>query len=335
MGKEMREHFRIPYAYAAWSKDSEIRFESTSGGAFNELASVVLEKGGLVAGAIYNEECLVQHVLIDRTEYLENLRQSKYMSSKLGQIYRDIRKALEEKRLVCFCGSPCQVAGLNSFLQKDYDNLITIDFICRGMNSPKAFKAWLKEEEHKANSKAKRVWFKYKDGGWKSSPWRTRIDYTNGNNSIIEGDENLFMAGYLTANIYIRPSCGKCKFKGMSRLSDITLADYWKADKSIDDDKGTSLILVNSLKGQQLLEETSEKLYLYARSFEEAVSGNPMFYESVVVSDRSHSFLIDLDHMGFTEAFKMYGAYINDSKENKKLSIIRRIMKRFMGIKNG
>jgi coenzyme F420-reducing hydrogenase beta subunit len=124
-----------------------------------------------------------------------------------------------KKRPVLFCGSPCQVAGLHSYLGKKNDNLYTIDFICRGMNSPKAYKAWLREIEEKEKAKVTRVWFKYKENGWKKSPRCTRIDLSNGKYIVQKGEFNPFMSGYLGPNLYIRPSCSDCQFKGFIRFS--------------------------------------------------------------------------------------------------------------------
>ncbi len=324
----MSVHFTIPDTYAAWTKDAETRYKSTSGGAFSELAKTIIDQGGVVAGARYNDECLVEHCIIDKADDIGIIRQSKYMSSRPLNIYQDVKKYLSAGTKVGYCGSPCQVAGLYAFLEKDYDNLFTFDFICRGMNSPKAFKAWLSEEETKAGSKVSRVWFKYKEGGWKSSPKRTRIDFKNGNFVVKEGDANLFMHGYLSSNLYMRPSCGNCRFKGTPRHGDITLADFWGIEKELDDDKGTSLLLINSEKGRILFDNTKDKLLYYQRDFEEITKGNPMFDQSASVPNDTHRFLADLDDMSFSEALRKYNSY------PKHRSILSRIKYRiFKAIK--
>ena len=185
----MMVRFTVPDIYAVWSKSADTRFCSTSGGAFTEFAKAIIADGGCVAGAKYNNENLVEHDLIDNLEDIEKLRQSKYMSSSMGDIYKRVKAELASGRLVGFCGSPCQVAGLYSFLGKEYDNLFTMDFICRGMNSPKAFKAWMNEIEHQEGSKVTKVWFKYKEGGWKTSPRRTRLDFENGSHRVYEDED--------------------------------------------------------------------------------------------------------------------------------------------------
>ena len=298
--------FNKPDAYAAWSKNSEIRYNSTSGGAFSEFAKAILEDGGLVAGAKYNEKNLVEHAIVDDYEGIKELRQSKYLSSSVGDVYKQIRTELNNGKLVAFCGAPCQIAGLYSFLGKEYDKLFTMDFICRGMNSPKAFKAWINEIEIQEGSKVNKVWFKYKEGGWKSSPRRTRLDFENGFYKVFEGEENLYMHGYLTYNYYIRPCCGNCKFKGVPRKSDVTFADFWGIDKELDDDKGTSMILINSERGREYFERVRENLEVYQKDFDSIFKGNPMFMSSVEVPKNGHDFLMDLDKLSFSKCLRKY-----------------------------
>ncbi len=319
-------HYSQPYIYASWSKDEAIRYTSTSGGAFSEFATSIIELNGVVVGARYNEDCLVEHCLISSIEDISTIRQSKYLASSLGNIFKEVREVLETGRVVGFCGAPCQVAGLYSFLRKDYDNLYTFDFICRGMNSPKAYKAWLKEEEEKEHGKIVKVWFKYKEGGWKSSPQRTRIDFLDGHYVVREGTANSYMQCYLSSNIFLRPSCGKCVFKSLPRYGDITLADFWGIEKTLDDDKGTSLLLINSDKGKKLFDLTKDRMQTYRRDYNEIFEGNPMLMRSVQVSPNAHNFLADLDEMSFSDAIKKYGLVPSESGVTKLGRWIRKIL---------
>lgn len=314
------ERFSRPDTYAVWSKDKDIRYNSTSGGAFSELAKIILADGGLVAGARYNNQNTVEHSLVDSVEGLEKLRQSKYISSSPNNIYREIKTELIKGKKVAFCGSPCQVAGLYAYLGKNYNNLITMDFICRGMNSPKAFQSWLNEIEEQEGSKVTKVWFKYKDEGWKSSPKRTRLDFADGHYVVKGGKENLFMQGYLTSNLYIRPCCGNCLFKGIPRKSDITFADFWGIEKELDDDKGTSMLLVNSDKGRELFNTAKENLEVYKKDFDSVFEGNPMFTDSVVVPNIGHNFLRDLDNKTFSKCLKKYTRALFWEKCQEKLN---------------
>lgn len=303
------ERYTTPDTYAVWSKDSDIRYNSTSGGAFSEFAKAILAEGGVVVGAKYNDQNLVEHAIVDNYSGIEELRQSKYLSSSVGDVYKKVKIELANGRLVAFCGSPCQVAGLYSFLCKEYDNLFTMDFICRGMNSPKAYKSWLDEVEKEKGSTATKVWFKYKDGGWKTSPKRTRVDFNDGTFKVFEGEKNLYMNGYLTSNLYIRPCCGDCQFKGVPRKSDVTFADFWGIEKELDDDKGTSMLLVNSEKGKEYFSRVRNNMEVYKKDFDSIFAGNPMFSGSVEVPKKAHDFLADLDNLTFSECLKKYGGY--------------------------
>ena len=294
-----------PRTYAAWSKNSEIRYTSTSGGAFSEIAAVVLDKGGYVIGAQYGKHNSVEHAVVSKANDLLKIRQSKYVQSNIGDSFTHIRNLLVEHKHVLFCGTPCQVAGLYAFLGKDFDNLVTIDFICRGVNSPKAFQAWISEIEAKNRKQVKNIWFKYKADGWKKSPRCTKVTFEDGIEIIYSQEKNLYMEGYLTYNLYMRPSCGECKFKGTPRQADITLADFWKVDRELDDDCGTSMVLLNNEKGPKLFEKVAPRLNIHKKSFEDIYQGNLYFDKSVVLYQDSERFFKLLDSKPFSEALKI------------------------------
>lgn len=326
------KRFTTPDTYAVWSKNSDIRYNSTSGGAFSEFAQVIISDGGIVVGARYNEQNLVEHAIVDNYSGIEELRQSKYLSSSVGNVYKKVKEELLKGRLVAFCGSPCQVAGLYSFLGKEYDNIFTMDFICRGMNSPKAYKSWLDEVEKEKGSTATKVWFKYKDGGWKTSPKRTRVDFYDGTFKVFEGEKNLYMNGYLTSNLYIRPCCGDCQFKGVPRKSDVTFADFWGIENELDEDKGTSMLLVNSEKGKELFSRVRDNMEVHKKDFDTIFAGNPMFYGSVEVPKKAHDFLVDLDNLTFSECLKKYGGYpVPIPLWRKTARKAKRIVKKILG----
>lgn len=292
--------------YSAWSKDEKIRFDSTSGGIFTEIARCIIEEGGCVVGAGYVDDNFVKHIIIESNEELYKIRQSKYVQSKIGHIYRDILMQLDRERKVLFCGSPCQVSGLKAFLQKEYSNLYTVDFICRGVNSPKAYREWLREIANKNDDEIKKVWFKYKEYGWKQSPLCTRIDLLSKDSIILDKDNNLYMRGYLEQNLFVRPSCGECDFKGLKHKADIVLADFWKVDKGQDDDKGTSMIIINSMKGKIIFEKFRNNINYMKRDLEEMLIGNPSYSNSVRINPHSNQFLKSLDNHNFSDAILPY-----------------------------
>ena len=323
--KTISDHSDMPDTFAAWSNDPNIRYSSTSGGVFSELALCVLRKGGLVAGAQYNSKNLVEHTIITNENELPRIRQSKYIQSNTNGIYKTIKNQLSLDKVVLFCGAPCQVAALYAYLGKEYNNLVTVDFICRGMNSPKAYISWLNEIEKSEGSKVSRVWFKYKEGGWKTSPKRTRLDFEDGHYIVKVGKDNLFMHGYLTSNLYIRPSCGDCVFKGVPRQSDLTLADFWGIESALDDDKGTSLVLINSQKGADLFSNVRDSLSCYKKDFSSIFAGNKCFTDSVVIPSKSEAFLKSLDKLPFSIAINKFTKV---SFFKRMINKIRKILRR-------
>ncbi len=318
-----------PNVFACWSKDKNVRYKSTTGGMFTEFAKNIIIKGGYVAGAAYGDNNMVIHKIVSDFKGIEELRQSKYIQSDTLMIYQEVKKLLINGKLVAFAGAPCQVAGLYKFLKNDYDNLFTIEFICRGMNSPKAYRAWLDEIQKTEEKKVNRVWFKYKEDGWKKSPKCTRIDFEDNSYKIYKGDDNKFMYGYLNSNLYIRPSCAQCHFNGLPRQADITLADFWGITGELDDDKGTSLVLLNSSKGNEYFSEIKENIHFYERNLEEIYKGNICFTQSVKINKNSEKFLENLNNNNFSKLLKKYGKEPFHKRSVKKVKkIIKKLLRR-------
>ena len=316
-------YFEIkPDIYAAWSKDNNLRFCSTSGGVVTEIAKYVINNNGVVYGASYDSDNSVKHISVDTIEKIELIRQSKYLQSKIELSFLSVKNDLIAGKNVLFCGSPCQISGLYAFLGKDYDNLLTVDFVCRGVNSPKAYNSWIKEIESSRGKTVKRVWFKYKEKGWKNSPKCSRIDYSDGTYEVFYGKDNLYMAAYLGPNLFIRPSCGQCDYKYFPRVADISVGDFWKVCTSLDDDLGTSLLMINSAKGRKALEGIRDNLYIFAQNYDEIFDGNHCINNSVKINPRSKSFLLALDKMSFSQAVKRYSKKSIISKIRSKISRI-------------
>lgn len=245
--------------------------------------------------------------MIDNIEDLEKVVQSKYLESDIGNIFKVVKEKLEKNILVLFCGTPCQVSGLSAYLKnKNYPNLLLIDFICRGINSRKAYKSWLNEVETIHNSKATKVWFKYKENGWKASPKCTKVTFENNTEVVLNGKENLYMYEYLNTHIYTRPSCSNCDFKGYNRHADIMLADFWGIEKEYDDDKGTSVIQVNSEKGKHYFNEIKENIFCLEKTVEDVTNGNGAFFNSIPINKKTQEFLKSLDCIAFSSAIKKY-----------------------------
>lgn len=244
-------------SYACKNKDLLVRTDSTSGGLFSLLAEYVLDYNGYVFGAVFDSEWFVCHSCAHSVDEIKPMRGSKYVQSDLNETYYEVKKLLKEGYKVLFTGLPCQCAGLKSFLQHDYINLILVDMICMGVGSPKVWKNYLDcFEDVKA---IKSIIFKSKKIGWHD--WRMAVSH---NDEVLyqKGTDNLFFNGYLK-HLFYRESCHKCNFKGFERCSDLTIADAWGIEKyndKFDDDKGCSLVIVQSEKGEKVLESLRQKL---------------------------------------------------------------------------
>ncbi|WP_315112829.1 Coenzyme F420 hydrogenase/dehydrogenase, beta subunit C-terminal domain [Clostridium intestinale] len=320
------DRFSEPIVYAAWNKDKEIRLDSTSGGIFSELANHTFENSGFVSGAIFSDDWNVEHIITNEKDLLKDLRSSKYVQSSIEGIYISIKKILREGKKVFFCGTPCHVAALYNVVGNS-ENLVTCDFICRGVNSPKAFLKYLEWLEKKYDSKVTYVKFKNKKYGWHN--FSTKIKFENGKIYNKDRYTDKYMRGYLEGNCYMRPSCHDCKFKSIPSMADITLADFWGIENinpKLDNNHGTSLVMINSEKGKKLF-ESLDKLFYKECNFSDVIKGNPYLNKSPKYGENRDAFLGDLD----TESFdKLVDKYLHNPSIIKKLKYVtKRTISRF------
>ena len=320
---------KVPDVFAAWHLDEKIRKNSSSGGVFTALAEVVLSNKGCVVGAAFDDEYVLRHILIDNNRGLEKLRGSKYLQSEIQPaLYIKIQEVLEQNRILLFSGTPCQVAGLRSFLHNSYDNLICCDVACHGVPSPKVFDAYKKmlEKQYKAN--VQRIAFRRKDIGWKR--YSVLLSYDNNTEYRSIYNEDPFMLGFLR-NIYLRPSCYICQFANLDRTGDITLADFWgvgqKYPEYDKDDKGTSLILVNSSKGNWWLNESIKCLFLGDADIASAIRGNPIFARPSKRPCERDTFFWDVERISFEKIIRKYQLYAPSYLQKYFTAIMRRINK--------
>lgn len=305
--------FDTPKVYGAFANDVVIRFDSTSGGLFSVLAQAMYKEGGYVGGAVYTDTFDVKNFISNDKRDLRRLRSSKYLQSNAEGLYKEIKRLLLAGEKVLVCGSPCQMAALRQFLRKDYDNLLIVDFLCRATNSPKVFHKYLESLETKYASKIVAIKDKNKDHGWHSLA--RKITFEDGQVYYGEGHEDDYRRGY-HLNIYERPSCYECKFKGLPRMSDLTLADFWglqQIDPEMDKDLGTSLVLVNSEKGERFFEKVRSKLTVKEYKLSQAISGNKTAILGGTLPYPFHlsrsSFFKALDEMPFDKCASIYFPY--------------------------
>lgn len=247
----------LEYCVAAYNTHSEERAISSSGGIFVLLAKAILEQGGIVYGAAYDEDWLVSHKGVETEEGLNALIGSKYVQSNTRVVYREIKNCLENGKKVLFAGLSCQVAGLKKYLKYDMQGLYCVDLICLGVPSPQIWLDFL--DLHFDRNKIKYINFKDKSLGWHT--FSLRID-SEDQEYVKEGNYAPFFTGYFRS-LYSRPSCSECIFKQGNKSSDITIADCWgypEIAPELDDNKGLSSIVVHSDRGMQLFELIKDNL---------------------------------------------------------------------------
>jgi coenzyme F420-reducing hydrogenase beta subunit len=280
--------------YASWSKDSEVIKQSSSGGIFTQVAQYVIYQEGLVFGATMHSSFDVKHICINNKEDLKKLRGSKYVQSDTNNTFLEVKDELKKGIKVLYVGTPCQISGLKSFLRYDYDNLITMDVLCHGVPSNKIFKKYIEYLQNKHKSKI--LDFNFRDK--KQYGWGHNFSYK------IKGKRLYFpavMSPYLNAflkNKILRDSCYECKYKDINRTGDISLGDFWNISilhPEIEQREGISLVIVNSLKGQQIIDNIDSIIKIES-NIEKALKSNQSLCEYMNISnDRSEHINISSD----------------------------------------
>ncbi len=326
--------FEEPLIYASYTKNHEIRVDSTSGGIFSELAFKMFDEGGYVGGAVYNDDLSVSHILTNDRKRLPDIRSSKYVLSLTDELFPDVKERLKSGYKVLVCGAPCQIVALYAFLRKDFENLVTCDFVCRGVNSPLVFKKYIEWLEDKYQSKALKIKAKDKTTGWHK--FSMRVDFENGESYVKDRYNDPFFVGYLQTSLFTMPACFTCQFKGASKKSDITLGDFWgieNIDKSMDQDLGTSLIMLNSEKGKQYYESISENIVSKKFTMQDAEPNNAAIHSSGEEGDENlrKAFYKDLERYHFDVIIKKY--FPMPTLKNKIIIQLRRVKKGLFFIK--
>lgn len=249
-----------PKSYAAYASDA-IRKNCSSGGLFPVLAKYIIENKGYVCGAVFNELFGVEHVLINKLEELPQLFGSKYVQSKTEGIYNKVKNVLNTHK-VLFIGTPCQVAALNNIVGKEHSNLYTIDLLCHGVPSASTFQKYL--HEISGEKQIKGINMRPKEDGWPYNTLVIIIDYTDGTRYKATVESDMFEQCY-HYNLFLRESCGDCKFSKYPRQGDISLGDFHGIDEfrpELNDKKGLSCVFCNNKKGQRLYCEVENQLTL-------------------------------------------------------------------------
>lgn len=316
---------------AAINKNEKVRMKSSSGGIFYILAEKVIKEDGVVFGARFDENWQVVLDYADDLKSVEAFMGSKYVQARVANAYKDVKRFLLKGRKVLFSGTPCQVAGLYKYLRKQYDNLLTIDFICHGTPSPKVWRMYL-DKVIKTGKRISGVEFRNKEKGWKSFSFNLRYNEIDKTISMLSPfSQNHYMKAFLQ-DIILRPSCYDCKARGCSSQSDITLADFWGIGTvfpDMDDDKGTGLVFINTEKGKNALD--FKQMNIKETTYERIKPLNPACCRSPKVHPKRKDFFNRLERDDLLDL-------INDCikptvKQMVRLLIVRckRFVKRLLG----
>lgn len=323
-------HLPFPKVFACQNDDIQTRLNSSSGGMFSLLADLMIQKGGVVIGAAFLKNKLT-HIHAEEKSAIEKMRGSKYIQSNPEQIYSIIKNFLSQKRPILFTGTPCQVAALRQLTASYHaSNLIICDLLCHGVASQKVFEKYQEYLEKRYRRRLKELRFRSKRSGWKH--YSIEIIFEGNKTIEIPFDKDPFMIGYLK-NLSLRASCYHCIFADLKRVGDITLGDFWGIHNSfpkLDDDTGTSLLLLNTQKGVDYLEELqkTKKFTIYPASLESAIKGNPILKEGVSCPKNRSLFFDDLSKRSFSFLKRKY-LQPSSALPNQLKRKIRNILSKF------
>ncbi len=293
-------------AFAAINSNDKVRLESSSGGMFTALAEKILAEGGVVFGAKFSDDFSVVHSWTDSSEELLLFRGSKYIQSEIGNTYRDCILFLEQGRKVLFTGTPCQIAGLKNVLKKDYDNLLLVDIVCHGVPSKLLWDKYKTFIINKHKSNLNFFSFRNKKKGWLN--YNLFGVFNNGKVYSVNHDKDLFMNLYLSNNC-LRKSCYTCQFKNTNSQADITLGDFWginKVKSELFDNKGTSLMIVNTIKGENVVSKL-EGCDIQELQYEDCIKYNPSVIYASKKGEKRDAFYKILKSLTFNRVVKKYG----------------------------
>ncbi|WP_310604132.1 polysaccharide pyruvyl transferase family protein [Anaerosporobacter sp.] len=268
-------------AYAVYSKDQDVLLNSSSGGVFHGLAQRCIRLGGVVYGAMFNEQFEVVHAGVNKIEDISKLQRSKYVQSNVNLVFAEVKELLEKEVPVLFTGTTCQVAGLKNFLNKEYNHLYTMDFVCHGVPSPRVFRHY--KEQKRRNQSIQDISFRDKTKGWEEFSFTIVLD--DGEKYVGKKREDPYFNAFIK-NILLRNSCYHCGFKGKSRCSDITVADFWGIKNLLPEmycKDGVSLVLCQNERGEQMFKDIASsyevKKLVVSKKHEES---NSAIYASMV-----------------------------------------------------
>ncbi|MBQ5979806.1 MAG: Coenzyme F420 hydrogenase/dehydrogenase, beta subunit C-terminal domain [Bacteroidales bacterium] len=316
--------------YGCKHVDDEVRRHSSSGGLFYELARTVIMSGGVVFGAAFSEDYhKVVHVQASTLEELEPIRVSKYVQSEVDSSFPLVKAALGRGQMVLFSGTPCQIAGVKSYIGEVPDNLILAEVVCHGVPSPKVWDIYLSGLEKDHGSKVNFVSFRDKSKSWRKSDFLARFE--NGSVFSQPNSENPYMKAFLK-NLSLRPSCTRCSFKRFISGADITLGDFWGSSElgnSYKDDVGISVVALNTPKGLSCFDSVKDNLTDVVKlSEKQAFIFNDSYRESAESDEHAYLFFSDIDQKDFLHLVSEMTVETERQQSRKKIflsTVVRRL----------
>lgn len=314
-------------AFYAVNRDDDIVKKSSSGGVFSALADVVLKQGGVVFGAAFSGYC--KEIVIKSTDEvdLDELRRSKYAESLTGDSFVQVKEQLRLGKKVFYCATPCQIAGLKAYLNKDYKDLITCDFVCGGLPSHKIYREYIEYLEEKFDSRVTSVNFRPKTYGWRE--YTIKVNFENGREYLKQACLDPYFSAFLHHRYTIRELCVDCPFPS-ARCSDITLADFWGYRSIIgktDSNKGISLVFANTDRGAEALELIGEKTELNSIPLEKVSSSFERHGVPENYREKREAFMKDYKLSGIVSAGKKHCVYKGKKAFKARLRVIKNNLK--------
>ena len=314
---ERKAPYASPRAFGVKHIDLPTRESSRSGAAFVGFSDVILSRGGVIYGAAMSEDLTVSHIRALTAEERDRMKGAKYVQSDIREIYPQVASDLEQGRPVLFSGTPCQVAGLRGYLKErriSDEKLICCDMVCHGVPSPAIWKDYLSMIEQLHGKKILSANFRDKDLGWEA----------HCESVLLEGEQKKrFLREYTDLfyqHIMLRPSCSACPFCNTHRPGDLTMADFWgieKHDPAFNDNRGVSLVLVNSPEGAALYEEARKAFTDFEADIAECLQ--PNLIRPSIPSPRRAQFWQDYQTMPFARFLRKYTRPLTASGRIRKL----------------
>ena len=328
-------YLKIPTVYAARHKNKEVIWASTSGGLFSALAEYAYSKDMAVGGSVFTEELRAKHFISDSMKDLDILRTSKYQQSSMDGFYRQVNEYLKQGKKCLLVGMPCQIAALQNYFKKDLEKIIFVDTICAGVNSPMVFQKFLRSLEQEYKGKVVKFRAKAKDWGWRALA--QKIEFDNGKIYHKYRNEDDWVRGLNNVHAFVRPCCHNCEFRGFPRGADLSLGDFWgieKLNSKIDDNLGTSVVLINSQKGKDFFENCKDIIEIEEYALLDAIRENIYLITSSPKFPQREAFFEYLRTHTFAESAQKFFPYKKNFLQKargavKFLKILRHVCFRY------